>query len=128
MAAPNRPASRRSSLIWNISANRRWRRSGQAILSGVPGLTERIKWNAPSFGPGDDDRITMRLQPGDRLQLVLHRGAKARPVDGFTFSDPAALIAWAAADRGVVTIAPGELDQLRAALVDLLRRWVAATT
>jgi hypothetical protein len=100
----------------------------QAILSGVPGLTERIKWNAPSFGPGDDDRITMRLQPGDRLQLVLHRGAKARPVDGFTFSDPAALIAWAAADRGVVTIAPGELDQLRAALVDLLRRWVAATT
>ena len=100
----------------------------QAILSGVPGLTERIKWNAPSFGPGDEDRITMRLQPGDRLQLVLHRGAKARPVDGFAFPDPAALISWAATDRGVMTIAPGQLEGNRDALVDVLRRWVAATT
>ncbi len=100
----------------------------QAILSGVPGLTERIKWNAPSFGPGDEDRITMRLQPGDRLQLVLHRGAKARPADGFAFPDPAALISWAATDRGVMTIAPGQLDGNRDALVDVLRRWVAATT
>ena len=100
----------------------------QIILQSVPGLAERIKWNAPSFGLGEDDRITMRLQPGDRLQLVLHRGAKARPVDGFAFSDPAALIEWAAADRGVITLAPGQLDQLREALADVLRRWVAATT
>src|SRR5690606_10862776 len=47
------------------------------ILSAVPGLVERIKWNAPSFGLGDDDRLTMRLHPGDRLQLILHRGARA---------------------------------------------------
>lgn len=99
----------------------------QIILQSVPALTERIKWNAPSFGLGEDDRITMRLRPGDRLQLVLHRGAKARPVDGFAFSDPAALIEWAAADRGVITIAPGQLDQHRDALPDVLRRWIAAT-
>ena len=58
------------------------------ILDAVPGLTERIKWNAPSFGLGADDRITMRLHPGTRLQLILHRGAKAAADDLFRFEDP----------------------------------------
>lgn len=97
------------------------------ILATVPGLTERIKWNAPSFGPGSEDRITMRLQPGDRLQLVLHRGVKPRPTEGFAFADPAGMIEWAAPDRGVVTIGPGQLAGMAEALGDLLRRWVEAS-
>lgn len=97
------------------------------ILSGVPGLTERIKWNAPSFGRGNDDRITMRLQPGDRLQLVLHRGAAKRVPDGFAFEDPTGLIEWAAADRGVISIAVGQLETIAPALMVLLERWVEAT-
>jgi hypothetical protein len=99
------------------------------IHDAVPGLTERIKWNAPSFGPGEDDRITMRLHPGDRLQLILHRGAKAGADDLFRFEDPDKLIAWAAPDRGVVTF--GDADDLAnksAALAEVLRRWVACTT
>lgn len=99
------------------------------ILSAVPGLVERIKWNAPSFGPGEDDRITMRLHPGDRLQLILHRGAKAGADDFFRFEDPARLITWAAPDRGVVSFS--DADDLAAkseALPDILRRWVACTT
>ena len=66
------------------------------IHDSVPGLNERIKWNAPSFGPGDDDRVTMRLHPGDRLQLILHRGAKAAADDFFRFEDPDKLLSWAA--------------------------------
>lgn len=99
------------------------------ILSAVPGLVERIKWNAPSFGLGDDDRITMRLHPGDRLQLILHRGAKAGADDLFRFEDPDKLIAWAAPDRGVITFG-GEDDLVAksAALTEILRRWVACTT
>ena len=99
------------------------------INDAVPGLTERIKWNAPSFGPGEDDRITMRLHPGDRLQLILHRGAKAAADDLFRFEDPDKLIAWAAPDRGVVTFT--DADDLKAksvALTEILRRWVACTT
>lgn len=99
------------------------------ILSAVPDLVERIKWNAPSFGLGDDDRVTMRLHPGDRLQLILHRGAKAAADDLFRFEDPSKLIAWAAPDRGVVTF--GDADDLvakSAALTEILRRWVACTT
>lgn len=99
------------------------------ILGAVPGLSERIKWNAPSFGMGEDDRITMRLHPGDRLQLILHRGAKAAADDLFRFEDPDRLIVWAAPDRGVVTFSDeNDLAAKSAALGEVLRRWVACTT
>jgi hypothetical protein len=99
------------------------------ILDAVPDLNERIKWNAPSFGKGEDDRITMRLHPGDRLQLILHRGAKAAADDLFRFEDPDRLIAWAAPDRGVVTFSDADdLAAKSAALAEILRRWVACTT
>ena len=99
------------------------------ILSAAPDLVERIKWNAPSFGLGDDDRITMRLHPGDRVQLILHRGAKAGADDFFRFEDPDKLIAWAAPDRGVVTFKDADdLVSKSAPLSEILRRWVACTT
>ena len=99
------------------------------ILDAVPDLSERIKWNAPSFGRGEDDRITMRLHPGDRLQLILHRGAKAGADDLFRFEDPDKLIAWAAPDRGVITFKDeADLEAKSAALPEVLRRWVACTT
>lgn len=101
----------------------------RAILDAVPGLVERIKWNAPSFGLGEDDRITMRVHPGDRVQLILHRGAKAGADDFFRFEDPAKLLSWAAPDRGVVTFKDAEdLATKLTALPDVLRRWVACTT
>ena len=99
------------------------------ILDAVPDLVERIKWNAPSFGPGNDDRITMRLHPGDRVQLILHRGAKAGADDLFRFEDPDKLITWAAPDRGVITFADAaDLAQKSEPLGAILRRWVAMTT
>jgi hypothetical protein len=101
----------------------------QLIHDAVPGLVERIKWNAPSFGPGEDDRITMRLHPGDRLQLILHRGAKAGADDLFRFEDPDRLIAWAAPDRGVVNVKDAaDLAQKAEGLKAILGRWVACTT
>lgn len=99
------------------------------ILDAVPDLAERIKWNAPSFGLGEDDRITMRLHPGDRLQLILHRGAKAAADDLFRFEDPDKLIVWAAPDRGVVTFSDaGDLAAKSEPLRGILQRWVACTT
>ena len=99
------------------------------ILDAVPDLSERIKWNAPSFGRGEDDRITMRLHPGDRLQLILHRGAKAGADDFFRFEDPDRLISWAAPDRGVISFKDAaDLEAKGEKLPELLRRWVACTT
>ena len=101
----------------------------ELILAAVPDLVEHIKWNAPSFGPGEDDRITMRLHPGDRLQLILHRGVKAGADDLFRFEDPQKLIAWAAPDRGVVSFKDAaDMAAKAEPLSDILRRWVACTT
>jgi hypothetical protein len=99
------------------------------ILNAVPGLTETVKWNAPNYGRGDADRITMRLHPGNRLQLILHRGAKAGVDDLFRFEDPDKLISWAAPDRGVITIKDAaDLATKAAAMSEIFRRWVAMTT
>jgi hypothetical protein len=99
-----------------------------AILASDPGITETVKWNAPSFRYAGADRVTFRLQPGDRLQLILHRGAAVRDdAADFRFEDSSGLLEWAAPDRAVITFR--DLDDVAAkqsAVVDVVRRWVAA--
>lgn len=100
----------------------------EALHAGIPGLDERIKWNAPSLGPDGTDRITFRLQPGDRVELVLHRGTSVRSMDGFAFDDADGLIAWAAPDRGVVVVRDSaDLEARLPQIVDTCRRWIEAT-
>ncbi len=97
------------------------------ILALPVGVQEQVKWKAPSFTYDGVDRVTFNLRPTDRLQLVLHRGAKVRP-DGeeFTFADDAGLVEWITPDRGTVTLPPAELAARRPALLDLVARWVVA--
>jgi len=101
----------------------------QLILDAVPGLSETLKGTTPAFARGDAERIAMRLQPGNRVQLILHRGTKAGADDLFRFEDPDRLIAWAAPDRGVITIRDAtDLAGKSEAISQVLRRWVAMTT
>ena len=99
-----------------------------AILASNHGITEHVKWNAPSFCYDGVDRVTFRLQPGNRLQLVLHRGATVRDDAGdFRFEDGSGLLDWVAPDRAVITFR--DLDDVAArqeAVVDVVNRWVTA--
>jgi hypothetical protein len=99
-----------------------------AILASNEQITEHVKWNAPSFCHGGVDRATFRLQPGDRLQLVLHRGAKTRNDSAdFRFEDPSGLLEWLAPDRAVVTFRDlADIDARQAMVVNLVNRWVTA--
>jgi hypothetical protein len=97
----------------------------QIILEAFPAITEQVKWNAPNFCWEGQDRITMRLHPGDRLELILHRGAKARDNADFAFIDPTGKIEWAAPDRGIVRITD-PLEQ-RGEIVELVADWISAT-
>lgn len=101
-----------------------------AALASDDGITEHIKWKAPSFCYGGDDRVTFRLGPGERVQLVFHRGAKVRSdSDEFSFEDDTGLLKWAAPDRATLTLS--DLDEVRAklpAVVDLVGRWMRATS
>jgi hypothetical protein len=98
-----------------------------AILASNDAITEHVKWNAPSFCYAGVDRVTFLLQPGNRLQLVLHRGATKRNSEDFRFEDTSGLLEWVAVDRAVVSFR--DLDDVaarQAAVVDVVNRWVAA--
>jgi hypothetical protein len=96
-------------------------------IAAAPGVTGHVKWNAPSFCQSGDDRVTMRLSPSPIVQLVFHRGARARPAAGFAFADESGLLEMVAPDRGVVTLGPGEVEARADALGRLIGRWMAAT-
>ncbi|WP_328414874.1 DUF1801 domain-containing protein [Micromonospora sp. NBC_00389] len=99
-----------------------------AILASNADISEHVKWNAPSFRYNGEDRVTFRLRPADRLQLIFHRGAKVRSdLAEFTFQDPTGLMTWLAPDRGVVTFPDLEaIQSQQAAVVSLVNHWVRA--
>ena len=99
-----------------------------ALLASNPAITERVKWNAPSFCAGGDDRATLRFPPKGGLQLILHRGAKVKPSAGFRFDDPTGRVTWAAPDRGVLTFdTRDDLLARREEVVALVNAWMRAT-
>ena len=99
------------------------------VRAAAPGTGERVKWNAPSYGPGDEDRVTFNLSRRDRVQVIFHRGARAKADAEFRFDgDPDGLLSWAAPDRGVANFRNSEDVEARgAAFGALVRAWLAAT-
>ena len=97
-----------------------------AILDADPEISETVKWRAPNFRFAGVDRVTFRLQPGDVVQLVLHRGAKVRDdSETYSFDDPNGRVEWVTPDRGVVSLADSADTAARLpAIVQLVRRWV----
>lgn len=97
------------------------------VAAAAPGLTEEIKWNAPSYADAGEDRITLGVERKGGVRLVLHRGAAVK-ADRFAFEDPARLAKWPSPDRGVVTFADAAaVDAASAALTDLVACWIVAT-
>jgi hypothetical protein len=95
-----------------------------AILDSNDEITEHVKWNAPSFCYAGEDRVTFRLFPEDRVQLIFHHGSKVKGDAGdFVFDDDTGLLRWVAADRAVVALQDAKAKQRD--LVDVVNRWVA---
>ena len=96
-------------------------------LGAAPGITGHVKWNAPSFCNGGDDRVTLRLQPPPTLQIIFHRGARAKADPDFRFVDESGLLQMVAADRGVVKLGEGDVAAKADALAKLIAQWMEAT-
>jgi Domain of unknown function (DU1801) len=93
-----------------------------AILASNDTITEHIKWNAPSFRHAGQDRVTFRLQPGDKLQLIFHRGAKVRTdTAAFAFNDPTGLMTWLAPDLAERSVFMRTQRQAESSVRDLYR-------
>ncbi len=93
----------------------------RAILAVSPSIGEGIKWNAPSFKT-KDYFATFLLRSTDAVQLVFHRGAKAK--DNATTAPktayPAELVKWLANDRCMVTVGKAN----HRALAAFVRAWI----
>jgi hypothetical protein len=100
----------------------------RAILAADPGITEHVKWNAPSFRYAAEDRVSFQLRRPDRIQLVFHRGVRVRADSAsFAFDDPTGLMRWATPDRGILTFSDlAEIEARTAAVGALVGRWVVA--
>ncbi|CAH0185521.1 protein of unknown function (DU1801) [Plantibacter sp. VKM Ac-1784] len=100
----------------------------EAIMASDEGFSEHLKWKAPSFVHGGEDRVTFALHPANRIRVILHRGVLRRDdVEHFRFDDPTGLAVWAAPDRGVVTFSSIEAaEAAEPALLELIGRWVRA--
>lgn len=98
------------------------------ILRAQPELVEKIKWNAPSFGLENEDRTTFRLEPGDKVDLIFHRGSKPKSPGGFNFVDDTGLLKFLAPDRALLIFAdPADVEAKAEDLKRLVRAWIAAT-
>jgi hypothetical protein len=97
----------------------------EAILDSNDRITEHIKWKAPSFRYAGEDRVTFRLHPAERAQLVFHRGVKVKgDAAEFAFEDDTGLLRWVAKDRAVVALRDAEARQ--GDLVEVVNRWVVS--
>lgn len=93
----------------------------EAVLSADPRLVESVKWNAPSYAIGEH-LVTLRLRPGDRVEVVLHRGVAARADEVAPVLDDTG-VQWRAPDRAVRAL---DADEDPALVAPLVRQWLAA--
>ncbi len=103
----------------------------RALVLGVDrGITEHIKWNAPSFCIDGEDRVTCHLHRKRYLLIVFHKGAKAkeRHGGGPFFTDDTGLLQWLSDDRAIVTLhSRDEFAAKQAALRKVVKTWISRT-
>jgi len=99
------------------------------ILLADSRLTENIKWNSPNYSFGNDDRITMRIQPPGKIQLIFHRGVKAQvqPYDRL-INDDSGLLIWKENDRAVATFkSMTDIENYKPAITKIINDWIDVT-
>lgn len=98
------------------------------LLAAEESLTENIKWNSPNYCAGEDDRITMRVQPPKQIQLIFHRGAKKQiQPENRLVDDTSGLLAWKENDRAVATFKTmRDIESSASALREIVSNWVDA--
>jgi Domain of unknown function (DU1801) len=100
------------------------------ILSANVTLTENIKWNGPNYCLGNEDRITMRIQPPTKqAQLIFHRGAKkqTQPKDKL-ISNKSKLLVWKENDRAIVTFKSlQDIESGKTDLTKIINEWIEVT-
>lgn len=101
----------------------------EAIFEAEPSLHENLKWNSPNYVHDGEDRITFNLMNKERkVKLLIHMGAKRKEdrTDKPVLEQDEGIVSWQSNIRGIVSFDDmSDIQSKRAALVKLLRRWLA---
>ena len=98
------------------------------LLGADAGVSEAVKWNAPSFAAKGDYFATLHLRGREQAQIIFHAGAKAkgRKMRG-KVADPEGVLRWLADDRAMASLGAGAAFRAkRGALTALTLAWIAA--
>src|SRR5690554_4790462 len=100
------------------------------ILTANNELTENIKWNGPNYSYGEEDRITMKIQPPSKqVSLIFHRGTKKQeqPKDKL-IANKNHLLTWKGNDRAIITFKSSEdIENGKPDLKTIINEWINAT-
>jgi len=102
----------------------------EIVLSANKGITEHIKWNAPSFCFNGEDRVTFYLHKNEYILIVFHRGAKVkdRKGNGPLFKDTTGLLEWVSNDRAIVKLfSIQEVNAKKDLLKKVMKQWIKLT-
>lgn len=101
----------------------------ELILQAEPKLEEHIKWNAPSYVHGGEDRITFNLlNKQGMVKLVLHMGAtrKENKNGAALMKDESGLIEWSSDIRGMLTFSSlDDIHSKKEMLIVIFKNWLA---
>lgn len=99
------------------------------ILHAHNQVTENIKWNGPNYSVNQQDRITLRIHPPSKLQIIFHRGAKKQEQPAqklISVEHP--FLSWKENDRAVMTFQTVEqIDENSSFLSEFAHQWIEAT-
>jgi len=101
-----------------------------AIVEESPGLTETIKWNAPTFCDDGKDRMTVMLHKKDRVGLILHTGARPKEDKNAPrlYTDESGLLEWNSNIRATISFFDlGEFLSKRDLFKKAVKRWIEET-
>ncbi len=99
----------------------------EIVLSANKGITEHIKWNAPSFCFKGEDRVTFNLHNNEYILIVFHRGAKIKDRKGNSplFKDTTGLLEWVSNDRAIVKLfSIQEVNAKKDLLKKVVKQWI----
>ncbi len=100
----------------------------EIIKNSVTGVTEQIKWKAPSYVYSGDDRITFNFSHKKNIRIILHRGVAVKDASKFEFKDPSGLVVWKTKDRGQLEFSgPDEIAENLGRLKKLFKNWFQYT-
>ena len=99
------------------------------ILLADNRLSENIKWNGPNYAVGEEDRLTMKIQPPKQVQLIFHRGAKVKEQPKSKLLDQDfGLLQWRENDRAIASFkSKNEIEIAKENLINIISAWIDKT-